>query len=80
MLVTINIINLLLMIYDWERGSVAGVEHMEGNMFEHIPSADAVMMKVTISSMVFCLHKKFTAVDLLRANNILLSFTAVDYP
>eukprot|EP00253_Pinus_taeda_P018538 PITA_18538 len=24
---------------------IAGVEHMEGNMFEHIPSADAVMMK-----------------------------------
>eukprot|EP00253_Pinus_taeda_P036093 PITA_36093 len=24
---------------------VTGVEHMEGNMFEHIPSADAVMMK-----------------------------------
>nr|AIY62319.1 caffeic acid O-methyl transferase [Pinus radiata] len=24
---------------------ITGVEHMEGNMFEHIPSADAVMMK-----------------------------------
>jgi hypothetical protein len=24
---------------------ITGIEHMEGNMFEHIPSADAVMMK-----------------------------------
>lgn len=49
-----------MMIYDWERGSVAGVEHMEWNMVKHIPSTDAVIMKVTILSMVFCLHKKFT--------------------
>jgi hypothetical protein len=31
---------------------------MEGNMFEHIPSADAVMMKVMKSSMVLHLPNK----------------------
>ena len=33
---------------------------MEGNMFEKIPSTDAVMMKVKKSSMVLHLHKRFT--------------------
>ena len=58
------------------------MEHIEGNMLDHIPSADAIMMKVMIPSMVFHLHNKLTYYSyMLRDNNILFPFThAVDYP
>ena len=36
------------------------MEHLEGNMFEQIPSSDAVLMKVKKSSRVLHLHNKFT--------------------